>query len=123
MEDFKIILLDLVKYQNTQQLQVQERMEETWQKQLLSQQEKIEKLLLQIQKGKSRETTRISKASFLNWQAVVIPSKMNFLFSQSAIWRAIENFSYSPEEDVAFKYNFRRYEDFYTSDCANWRDS
>ena len=28
MEDFKIILLDLVKYQNTLQLQVQERIEE-----------------------------------------------------------------------------------------------
>ena len=28
MEDFKSVLLDLVKYQNTQQLQVQERMEE-----------------------------------------------------------------------------------------------
>ena len=39
MEDFKSILLDLVKYQNTQQLQVQERMEEKRQK-LLFQQEK-----------------------------------------------------------------------------------
>ena len=40
-----------------QQLQVQERMKEKQQKQLLSQQEKIEKLLLQ--EGKSRETARI----------------------------------------------------------------
>ena len=46
MEDFKSILFDLVKNQNTQQLQVQERMEKKWQKQLLSQQEKIEKLIL-----------------------------------------------------------------------------
>ena len=30
MEDFKNILLDLVNYQNTQQLQLQERMKETW---------------------------------------------------------------------------------------------
>ena len=31
MEYLKSILLDLVKYQNTQQLRVQERMEEKWQ--------------------------------------------------------------------------------------------
>ena len=30
MEDFKSILLDLVKYQNTLQLQVQERIEGKW---------------------------------------------------------------------------------------------
>ena len=30
MKDFKSILLDLVRYQNTQQLQLQERMEEKW---------------------------------------------------------------------------------------------
>ena len=55
MEDFKSILLDLIKCQNTRQLQVQERMEEKWQKQLLFQQENIEKLFLQTQKEKSRK--------------------------------------------------------------------
>ena len=40
MKDFKSILLDLAKYQNIKQSQVKERMEEKWQKQLLSKQEK-----------------------------------------------------------------------------------
>ena len=64
MEDFKSILLDLVKKQNTQRLQVQERMEEKWQKQLLSQQEKNRKITSANSEGKSRETARISKVGF-----------------------------------------------------------
>ena len=43
MEDFKSILLDMVKYQKTQQLQVRERMKEKWQKQLLSLKKKKKK--------------------------------------------------------------------------------
>ena len=64
MADFKSISLNLVKYQNTQQLQVQERVEEKWQKQLLSQQEKNKKNTSANSEGKSRETARISEASF-----------------------------------------------------------
>ena len=64
MEDFKSILLDLVKYQNIQQLQVQGRMEKKWQKQLLSRQKKNRKITSANSEGKSRKTARISKASF-----------------------------------------------------------
>ena len=34
----------------------------------------------------------------------------------------IDNFSYSPEEDITFTSYFRRYEDFYTTDSTNWSD-
>ena len=44
---------------------------------------------------------------------------MNF-FSQNSIWSAIENFSSSSKEDVILTSYFRRYEDLYTTDCANW---
>ena len=30
------------------------------------------------------------------------------------------DFSYSPEEDVTFASDFRRYEDLYKTDCGNW---
>ena len=55
MEDFKSALLEFVKFQNAQQLQLQERIE-TQQLQL---QERMEKLLIQTQKEKWRETVGI----------------------------------------------------------------
>ena len=61
MEDFKSMLLDLGKYQNTYQLQVQERMEEKWQKQLLSQQEKNRKITSANSKGKSRDSSNFKR--------------------------------------------------------------
>lgn len=51
------------------------------------------------------------------------PIENKFSFSQNTIWSAIENFSYNPKEDIAFASYFRRYEDLYTSDCANLNDS
>ena len=39
-----------------------------------------------------------------------------FSVSQNTIWSAIENFPYSPEEDVTFASYFRRYEDLYKTD-------
>ena len=49
------------------------------------------------------------------------PIKNEFSFSQNVIW--IENFSYSPEEEVTFMRYFKTYEDLYTTDCVNWSDS
>ena len=122
MEYFKIILLDLVKYQNTQQLQVQERMEEKWQKQLLSQQEKIEKLLQQTQKENQERQLEFQK-QVLELTSRNSPIENEFSFSQNVIWSAIENFLYSPKEDVTFTSYFMRYDDLYTTYCANWSDS
>ena len=111
----KYLILDLIKYQNTQQLQVLERMEEKWQKHLLSQQEKIEKLLLKISEGKLRDS--------LNFKSHSCPTENEFSFLQNTIWSVIKNFLYSSEEDVTFISYFRRYEDLYTTDCVNWSDS
>ena len=122
IEDFKSILLHLVKYQNTQQLQVQERMEEKWQKQLLSQQEKIEKILEQTQKENQERQLEFQKQVF---ELISCSNSIEneFSFLQNAIWCVIENFSYSPEEDVTFASYFRRYEDLYTTDHVKWSDS
>ena len=43
-------------------------------------------------------------------------------FSQNAIWSAIDNFTYASEDEIAFASHFRRYEDFYNTDCTNWID-
>ena len=45
------------------------------------------------------------------------------MFSQNTIWGAIDNFTYSQDEDITFASYFRRFEDFYATDCANWVDS
>ena len=45
-----------------------------------------------------------------------------FSFSQNTVWSAVENFSYSSEEDVTFASYFRRCEDLYKTDCGNWSD-
>lgn len=47
MEDLKSILVEHVKYQNEQQLQLQERMEEKWQKQLLQTQKENQERQMQ----------------------------------------------------------------------------
>lgn len=43
-------------------------------------------------------------------------------FSQNAIWSAIENFKFAPEEEITFASYFKRYENLYNADCASWAD-
>ena len=69
--------------------------------------------------GKSREFQK----QILELTSRGSPTENEFSFSQNTIWSAIENFSYSPEEDVTFMSYFKRYEDLYTTDCSNWSDS
>ena len=39
------------------------------------------------------------------------------------MWNALETFSYAPDEDKTFEAYYRRYEDIYITDCANWTDA
>ena len=36
---------------------------------------------------------------------------------------ALETFSYAPDEDKTFEAYYRRYEDIYITDCADWTDA
>ena len=45
------------------------------------------------------------------------------IFTQNAVWTTIETFKYEPDKDISFDSYYRRYEDLYTSDCANWSDA
>ena len=38
------------------------------------------------------------------------------------MWNALETFSYALDEDKNFKAFYRRYEDIYITDCADWND-
>ena len=44
-------------------------------------------------------------------------------FSQNAIWSAVDNFTYAPEDEITFASYFGRYEDLYNTNCANWANS
>ena len=44
------------------------------------------------------------------------------IFSQNAIWSAIDNFTYAPRDEITFVSYFRRCKDLYNTDCRNWAD-
>ena len=39
------------------------------------------------------------------------------------MWNELERFSYAPDEDKTFEAYYRRYEDNYINDCADWTDA
>ena len=43
------------------------------------------------------------------------------VFSQNAIWSAIDNFPYAPEVEITFASYCKRYEDLDNTDCANFK--
>ena len=141
-------LLQLQERIETQQVQLQERMEKLLiqaQKKIKKKKErnswninrnswiinknswninrKIKQKQLKYQKEMERETARILKNKFYHRQIGDILYKTNFLFRRTPIWSAIENFAYSPKEDVTFASYFWRYEVLYKTDCGNWSNS
>ena len=51
------------------------------------------------------------------------PTDSTTIFTQNAVWNALETFSYAPDEDKTFEAYYRRYEDIYITDCADWTDA
>ena len=51
------------------------------------------------------------------------PTESTTIFTQNAVWNALETFSYAPDEDKTFEAYKRRYEDIYITDCADWTDA
>lgn len=96
MEEFKSTMAELVKYQMQKAEERQQKTEER--------QQKFEDLLLQTLSNRGQNTENENA------------------FSQNAVWSAIDNFTYSPDEDKTFASYFRRYEDLYKIDCENWAD-
>ena len=39
------------------------------------------------------------------------------------MWNAVETFIYASDEDKTFEAYYRRYEDIYITDCADWTDA
>ena len=51
------------------------------------------------------------------------PTDSTTIFTQNAAWNALETFYYAPDEDKPFEAYYRRYEDIYITDCADWTDA
>ena len=51
------------------------------------------------------------------------PTNITTIFSQNAVWNALETFSYAPDEDKTFEAYYKRYEHIYITDCADWTDT
>ena len=51
------------------------------------------------------------------------PTDSTTIFTQNAVWNALETFSYAPDEDKTFEAYYRRYEDIDITNCADWTDA
>ena len=51
------------------------------------------------------------------------PTDSTTIFTQNAVWNALEIFSYVPDEDKTFEAYYRRYQDIYITDSADWTDA
>ena len=51
------------------------------------------------------------------------PTDSTTIFTQNAVWKALETFSYAADEDKTFEAYYRRYENIYITDCADWTDA
>ena len=51
------------------------------------------------------------------------PTESTTIFTQNAVWNALKTFSYASDEDKAFEAYYRRYEEIYITNCADWTDT
>ena len=81
---------------------------------ILKNEEKQQRFCLELQKQKEALFKSLSNNQ---------PTDSATIFTQNAVWNALETFFYAPDEDKTFETYYRRYEDIYITDCANWTDA
>ena len=96
MEDLKEMFARMMKFQ----MESQHKNEEKQQPFFLELQKQQEALFKSLSNNQSTDNTTI--------------------FNQNAVWKALERFYYAPDEDKTFEAYYRRYEDIYITDCADW---
>ena len=91
-------------------LQLQKENEER----ILKSEEKRQRFFLELQKQQETLFKSLSNNQ---------PTDSTTIFTQNAVWNALETFSYAPDEDKTFEAYYRRYEDIYITNCADWTDT
>ena len=145
MEEFSKQILELMKFQSQQQLQLQQKMEEQQlklqrelaekqsQQQLELQRELAEKQsqqqllmeekMLDLKKLQLEHQTRTEQRFELLTKAVNVgKDDGEVAFGQSEILSAMDTFTYNVEKDLTFEKYYRRYEDIFQIDFKSWPD-
>ena len=78
---------------------------------ILKNEEKQQRFFLELQKRQEALFKSLSNNQ---------PTDSTTIFTQNAVWDALETFSYTLDEDNTFETYYRRYEDIYFTDCADW---
>ena len=131
MEDFGNKMLEMLQYQQSQQLELIKHLEESRQrdKKELEEERKREKLefreqLMTIQKLQLEQQDKSDQKIELLAQTLRNRNDDDEnSFSQSAIWAAIDTFHHEPENGLTFEAYFRRFEDTFKIDCSQWADA
>ena len=113
MEDFKEMFAQMMKFQMESQqkneekfLQLQKENEER----ILKTEEKQKRFFLELQKQQEALFKSQSNNQLIDSTTI---------FTQNAVWNALETFSYAPDEDKTSWAYYRRYEDIFIIDCSN----
>ena len=119
MEDLKEMFAQIMKFQmESQQKKNEEKLRQLQKKKneerILKNEEKQQRFFLELQKQQGALFTSLSNNQ---------PTDSTTIFTQNAVWNALETFSYEPDEDKTFEAYYRRYEDTYITDCADWTDA
>ena len=122
MEDLKEMFAQMMTFQ----MEFQQKYEEK----LLQLQKENEERIQKKKKKKNEEKQQRFFFELLKQQEALFkslnnnqPTDCTTIFSQNAVWNALETFSYAPVENKSFEAYYRRYEDIYITDCASWTDA
>ena len=128
MEDLNEMFAQMIKFQMESQQKNEEK--------LLQLQQKNEERLFQLLQGnkeKEQENEEKQQRFFLELQKQEEarfkclnnnqPPDSTAVFTQNAVWNAVETSIYVPDEDKTFEAYYRRYEDIYITDCADRTDA
>ena len=113
MEDLKEMFEQMMRFQMESQQKNEERLFQLLLRNKEKKQENEEKqqrFFLELQKQQEALFKSLSNNQ---------PTDSTAVFTQNAMWNAIETFIYAPDEDKNFEAYYRRYEDIYITDCAN----
>ena len=81
---------------------------------ILKNEEKQQRFFLELQKQQEALFKSLSNNQ---------PTDRTTIFTQNAVWNVLVTFSYAPDEDKTVETYYRRYEDIYSTDCADWTDA
>ena len=92
----------------------QQRLQKENEERILKNEEKQQRFFLELQKQQEALFKSLSNNQ---------PTDSTTIFNQNAMWNAYETFFYEPYEDKTFVAYYKRCEDIYITDCADWTDA